>query len=117
SMQMPNETDVVVVGGGPAGLAAAIAARAKGFRVVVADCARPPIEKPCGEGLLPDALAGLRALGITVHDADSFAFRGIRFIGSGHSVDASFPAGHGLGVRRTVLHQLMIDRAAGVGVS
>src|SRR5438552_4052459 len=111
-----GETDVLVVGGGPAGLAAAIAARAKGFRVVVADCSRPPIDKPCGEGLMPDALAALSQLGIAVRSKDSFPFRGIRFVDSSVSVAASFPAGCGLGVRRTVLHQLMIDRAAQAGV-
>jgi menaquinone-9 beta-reductase len=42
-------TDVFVIGGGPAGLAAAIAARAKGLRVTVADGGVPPIDKPCGE--------------------------------------------------------------------
>ena len=49
----PDATDVFVIGGGPAGLAAAIAARGRGFRVLVADGAQPPIDKACGEGLLP----------------------------------------------------------------
>jgi len=115
-IELPYETDVFVVGGGPAGLAAAIALRSKGFRVAVADCSRPPIEKPCGEGLMPDALAALRKLGVTIPAEDSFSFRGIRFLGSGVSVDASFPFGCGVGVRRPVLHQLMIDRAAHAGV-
>jgi menaquinone-9 beta-reductase len=111
------ETDVFIVGGGPAGLAAAIAAREKGLRVVVADCSRPPIEKPCGEGLMPDALTALRKLGVTVPAEHSFPFRGIRFLGSGRSVDASFPSGCGRGVRRTILHQAMLDRATEAGVS
>jgi len=38
-----------VIGGGPAGLAAAIAARQQGLRVLVAEGARPPIDKACGE--------------------------------------------------------------------
>ena len=84
--------------------------------MVVADCARPPIDKPCGEGLMPDALAALRQLGIELSVADSFPFRGIRFLDSGISVAAGFPAGCGLGVRRTILHQAMLDRAAQAGV-
>ena len=48
-----NSTDVFVIGGGPAGLAAAIAARQQGFRVMVADGAQPPIDKALRRG--PDA--------------------------------------------------------------
>jgi flavin-dependent dehydrogenase len=115
-MPVPYETDVFVVGGGPAGLAAAIAARVKGLQVVVADWSRPPIEKPCGEGLMPDSLAALRQLGVTIGSEHSFPFRGIRFLTRATSVSASFPSGCGLGMRRPVLHQLLADRAAEVGV-
>jgi flavin-dependent dehydrogenase len=115
-ISLPEETDLFVVGGGPAGLAAAIAARSKGLRVVVADCARPPIEKPCGEGLMPDALEALRQLGVAIDPRCSVPFRGIRFIGSGASVSARFPSGSGLGVRRAVLHRLLAERAAEAGV-
>ncbi len=115
-MPVPYDTDVFVVGGGPAGLAAAIAARGKGLRVTVADWSRPPIEKPCGEGLMPDSLAALRQLGITIGSEHSFPFRGIRFLAPGTSVSASFPSGCGLGMRRPVLHQLLAERAADLGV-
>ena len=115
-MPVPHETDVFVVGGGPAGLAAAIAARGRGLQVVVADWSRPPIEKPCGEGLMPDSLEALRHLGLTIGSEHSFPFRGIRFLTRATSVCASFPAGCGLGMRRTVLHQLLVDRAAELGV-
>src|SRR5438067_4743 len=93
---VPPETDVLVVGGGPAGLAAAIAARAKGFRVVVADCARPPIDKACGEGLMPEALDALGKLGVRIPAAIGLRFRGIRFLGAGASVEADFPGGWGI---------------------
>ena len=112
-----RDTDVFIVGGGPAGLAAAIAARQHGFDVVVADGAVPPIDKPYGEGLMPDGICALADLGITIPPEDSHPFRGIRFLGSGVSVDASFPAGHGVGIRRTRLHRLMIERAAAAGVN
>ena len=62
-----GQTDVFVIGGGPAGLAAAIAASERGFKVTVADGAEPPIDKACGEGLMPDTLSVLRELGISVH--------------------------------------------------
>jgi len=112
-----NSTDVFVIGGGPAGLAAAIAAQQKGFRVVVADGARMPIDKPCGEGLMPDGVATLEKLGVTVKEEDSYSFRGVRFLAAGIGIDAAFPhAAWGMGVRRTVLHRLIADRAASLGV-
>ena len=115
---VPKNTDVFVVGGGPAGLAAAIAARLKGFDVVVADAARPPIDKACGEGLMPDSFAALRRLGIVLDDAEqSFPFHGIRFHGAGVSVAATFPGGRAVGIRRTRLHEILIDRAAELGVT
>jgi len=64
--QRQFDIDVFVAGGGPAGLAAAIAARQQGFSVMVADSAIPPIDKACGEGLMPDGLDSLRQLGMTI---------------------------------------------------
>jgi len=106
-----------VIGGGPAGLAAAIAARQKGFRVIVADAAQPPIDKPCGEGLMPDGLVALEKLGVSVPPESSYPFRGIRFLAAGLAADASFPnSASGLGVRRTTLHRLIAERAASLGI-
>jgi len=114
---MRPSTDVFIVGGGPAGLAAAIALRRKGFRVTVADGAKPPIDKACGEGLMPDTLAALADLGVVVDARDGFAFRGVRFLDGHCAIDASFPGGYGIGVRRPILHQKMIERAAALGVA
>jgi flavin-dependent dehydrogenase len=114
---MGQETDVFIVGGGPAGLAAAIAARQRGFRVIVADGAKPPITKACGEGLLPDALAALVGLGVELREMDGCELRGIRFEDERSSVSARFPDGHGLGVRREMLHQRMMERARDAGVT
>lgn len=109
-------TDVFVIGGGPAGLATAIAARRKGLEVTLADGARPPIDKACGEGLMPDGLAALRSLGIMIEAKEAHPFHGIRFVGAGVSVEAGFPEGFALGVRRTVLHPKMIAAASAAGV-
>jgi len=109
-----------VIGGGPAGLAAAIAARRRGFTVTLADCSVPPIDKACGEGIMPDGVAAARSLGIELEGTGQ-AFRGIRFCDSGSGapthVEAAFPTGHGLGLRRTALHQLMVEHAADAGVN
>jgi menaquinone-9 beta-reductase len=109
-------TDVLVIGGGPAGLATAIAARTAGYDVLLADHAVPPIDKACGEGIMPDGLAALAALGVTVPRDRAFPFRGIRFRENEIGVDAMFPHGEGLGLRRTVLHELLTSKAAELGV-
>ena len=109
-------TDLLVVGGGPAGLVAALAARRKGLRVVVADPARPPINKACGEGLMPDALEALGRLGVNLSPEDGALFRGIRFLGYGSAVEARFPRGVGLGIRRTKLHEMLVAQAGTAGV-
>lgn len=111
-----KSTDVFVIGGGPAGLAAAIAARLKGFHVTLADAARPPIDKACGEGLMPDSLNVLRKLGVEIPGGRSFPFRGIRFLSGETSVAAKFPSGSGIGIGRVRLHEVLIERAAELGV-
>ena len=110
------DTEVFVVGGGPAGLATAIAVRQAGFAVTLADVAHPPIDKTCGEGIMPDGLAALAKLGIVLPADQTFPFRGIRFSDSDSAVDASFPQGLGLGIRRTRLHTILVNRAAELGV-
>jgi menaquinone-9 beta-reductase len=108
--------DVLVIGGGPAGLAAAIAARRKGFGVTVVDAAHPPIDKACGEGVLPAGVEVLRRLGVQLSSDNSFPFRGIRFLGGDTSVEATFQAGTGLALRRTRLHEILAVRALELGV-
>jgi flavin-dependent dehydrogenase len=110
------DADLVVVGGGPAGLATAIGARLAGLEVTVLDRARPPIDKACGEGLMPDAVAHLRALGIELAPAECFPFRGIRYVDGLLSAEGVFPRAAGLGVRRLALHQAMVRRAEDTGV-
>jgi flavin-dependent dehydrogenase len=115
-MTLSRSTDVFVIGGGPAGLAAAIAARQRGLDVTLADCSIPPIDKACGEGIMPDGLAAAQSLGIDLDAAGAYPFRGIRFCEGGASVEARFPQSHGLGLRRTTLHAMMVNRAAEAGV-
>jgi menaquinone-9 beta-reductase len=109
-------TDVFVIGGGPVGLAIAIAARRKGFSVTVADAMEPPIDKACGEGIMPDGLAVASRLGLQLPLDDSYEFRGIRFHGEGVSVSADFLNGTGRGFRRTTLHRAMAEQAERCGV-
>jgi flavin-dependent dehydrogenase len=109
--------DVVVVGAGPAGIATAIAASMKGLRAAVLDSRKPPIDKPCGEGLLPEAVAALRNLGIELDSRVAFPFFGIRFCDDNSSATARIESGRAFGLRRTALHRLLVDRAREIGVS
>ena len=110
------KSDVLVVGAGPAGLATAIAAAANGLRVVVADARRPPINKPCGEGLLPEAVDALRSIGIELDSSLGCPLKGFRFSDDSYSVSAPIERGRAFGLRRTALHNLLVARAAEVGV-
>lgn len=113
---MHASAEVFVIGGGPAGLAAAIAARRHGLAVTLADAASPGADKACGEGVLPEGIAALGRLGIEIPSRLAQPFRGIRFLERGISAEASFTHGSGLGIRRTVLHALLAERAADCGV-
>lgn len=107
------EVDVLVAGGGPVGLATALHARAAGLSVLVVEPREMPVDKACGEGLMPAAVAELAALG--VHPVGR-PFVGIRYLGRGRSVDSRFAAGPGLGVRRTALHEALTEACSRAGV-
>lgn len=112
---MPQR-DVFIVGGGPAGLAAAIAIRQKGLSVMLADHAVPPIDKACGEGLMPDSITALNALGVAISSQDGARIRGIRFLDANGAAAADFSTQSGIAMRRTILHESLLNRAADLGV-
>ncbi len=112
----PVHCDALIVGGGPAGIAAALALHQRGLDCLLADAATPPIDKACGEGLMPDALAVLSQLGVDLSPVHGAAFDGIGFCNATHAVSASFPSGTGIGVRRLRLHSLLIEAAQRAGV-
>jgi flavin-dependent dehydrogenase len=106
----------LVVGGGPAGLATAIRARLAGLSVRVLERSRAPIDKACGEGLMPDAVLRLSELGVELAPAECWRFRGIRYLDGEVVAEGLFPRACGLGVRRLRLHQALAGRAAELGV-
>jgi flavin-dependent dehydrogenase len=108
------DADVLVVGGGPVGLAAAILARAAGFDVLVTDRRTGTLDKACGEGLFPGALHAVQALGA---DPPGHPLAGISYRAPDRHADHRFAAGPGRGVRRTALHEALGKRAADVGAS
>ena len=83
--------------------------------MLVADGAAPPIDKACGEGLMPDGVEALRHLGVTIPKTQARPFRGIRFVNQNQRAEAAFPARTALGIRRTSLHQILTAHAAAVG--
>src|SRR3990172_3810989 len=85
--------DIIVVGGGPAGLALSIVAAQRGLDVVVLERGTYPLDKACGEGLFPAGARALAALGAREHlDPDAVApVRAIRWIDGGLSPDARPP--------------------------
>jgi flavin-dependent dehydrogenase len=108
--------DVIIIGAGPAGIATAIAANQRGLRTIVFDARTPPIDKPCGEGLLPQGVAALRSLGIHLNSDIAVPFAGIRFTGAKSSAYAKFPDSSGFALRRVRLHQFLVERAIQAGV-
>lgn len=110
-----TDVEVLVAGGGPVGLVAAIEARLAGRTVAVAEPRGGAIDKACGEGLMPGALPLLGRLGVAPH---GLPLRGVRYTDGTVSAEHRFADGEGvgLGVRRTTLHSALAARAEELGV-
>lgn len=113
--------DVAVVGGGPAGSAAAIALARAGRSVVLVDKARFPRDKCCGDGLTTGALRRLEGLGVRPEAVASwFPVHDVHVRGpAGHEVTFPLPRGRGLFAavaRRADLDAALLDVAREAGV-
>jgi flavin-dependent dehydrogenase len=105
-------TDVIVVGGGPAGACLALLLGRRGLEVELLDQSRFPREKPCGEGLLPGGLDVLRTNGL-FERVGGEPLSGVRYHVAGGGVRAGFAEGtRGLGQRRLRLDAALFDAAA-----
>jgi flavin-dependent dehydrogenase len=112
---MRERVDYAIVGGGPAGLAVAIFAALAGRRAVVIEKRRGPVDKACGEGVMPPGVAWLGRMGVEVGRDGAHPFRGIRYVDGDVVAEADFVEGPGLGIRRTALSSAMQSRVAALG--
>ncbi|GAB4065564.1 NAD(P)/FAD-dependent oxidoreductase [Angustibacter speluncae] len=92
-MNHPSRTDVLVVGAGPAGSAAAAWAARAGHDVVLADSAVFPRDKTCGDGLTPRAVGELQRLGLGDWLAARTVNQGLRAHGFGRTLHLPWPGG------------------------
>jgi menaquinone-9 beta-reductase len=117
---VPVATDVLVVGAGPAGSAAAAWAARSGRDVVLADAAVFPRDKTCGDGLTPRAIAELDLLGLGDWVRSRGRNRGLRAAGFGQELLLPWPGGslpdHGGAVPRTELDARIRQVALDAGV-
>jgi geranylgeranyl reductase family protein len=88
---MNTSADVVVVGAGPAGSAAAAWAARSGRDVLVIDSAQFPRDKACGDGLTPRGVLELQRLGLGPWLDGRIAHRGLRLSGFGADVEIRWP--------------------------
>jgi menaquinone-9 beta-reductase len=114
------QTDVLVVGAGPAGSSAAAWAARHGLDVVLADKHSFPRDKACGDGLTPRAIAELRRLGLTDWLSGRAVNWGLRAAGFDQELYLPWPGGslpaQGSAVPRTELdatvRQVALDSGA-----
>ena len=117
---MPTAVDVLVVGAGPAGAAAGLAARRRGLDVLVVDKASFPRDKTCGDGLTTAALRLIEQLGVDLRTLPGYmAVRETVLVGPDGrrvSLPLATDGDHAAVVPRVELDAAIVDTARRSGV-
>jgi geranylgeranyl reductase family protein len=113
-------TDVLVVGGGPAGAAAGFWLAQRGHDVTVIERKTFPREKTCGDGLTPRAVHQLNEMGLGPQLAEFHRYRGLRALGAGRELELEWPShpvypNYGYVVRRRDLDSIVAANAVAAG--
>jgi menaquinone-9 beta-reductase len=112
---MSKKVDVLIVGGGPAGLATAVVCARQGLKTMVCERDSLPRGKACGEGLMPHGVRYLESLGAAryLSPQDYMPFVGIRYFSSGSiQAEGIFKEGSGWGIPRETLSSALLEAAA-----
>ena len=112
-----DTADVIVVGAGPGGSAAAYHLASHGLDVLLLEKTEFPREKVCGDGLTPRAVKQLLRMGIDIsEEADWLRNKGLRIIGGGVRLELDWPGlasypNFGLTRSRMDFDQILAERA------
>ena len=110
-----KETEVLIIGGGLAGLTAAIHLSKKGFQVIVIEKNEFPKHKVCGEYISNEVVPYLNWLGINSNDLHPTLITKLQFsIRNGKTIDCVLPLG-GFGISRYTLDEYLYHKALGCG--
>ena len=107
-------SEVVVVGGGPAGLSAALICARRGLDTTIVEKRTFPVIKACGEGLMPGGVDALKHLvpQELINKMEYQKFSGIRYIApNGECTSGYFGKGDGWGIERSELSKLLSQAA------
>ena len=117
---MAETYDLLIVGAGPAGAAAAYWAAKRGLEVLAVDKQHFPRDKTCGDGLTPRAVKELADMGLEGAFADWHRHEGLRVRAHGAVLELPWPShpvypDYGFVVRRRDLDGLVAERARSAG--
>jgi geranylgeranyl reductase family protein len=117
-----SSTDVLVIGGGPAGASAAYWLARYGHNVTIVERKSFPREKTCGDGLTPRAVHQLNEMGLADQLAQFHRYNGLRATGMGRQLELQWPSHpvyprYGYVVRRRELDTMVAHNAVAAGAT